>query len=236
MLSRCRANSRKLLVGLRLGRNATAPTYTSSRSPRHQDHFWILNGHQHPCSLFSKADAHRRRTARIEDAAPEMEQLPAHHSLARPDHPSVLHRQVDLLIHRGPENIATPKTFRFAAGERNLRICVSISERLQKIEDGTACLAARFGMRQEADTVWPPNALHPGLRGKEGFDYVQMSQLVEEKRDGRAPLEIRYSAMGRLPMCEAAPSAVSQSPNPQSQAARDSDGRASTSSLTRFRS
>src|ERR1700761_6252230 len=52
------------------------------------------------------------------------------------NHPSVLYRYVNLLIHRGPENIATRKTFRFAVGERNLRVCVSITERLQKIENG----------------------------------------------------------------------------------------------------
>src|SRR5262249_1738021 len=57
-----------------------------------------------------------------------------------------------------------------------------------------------------------------------------------ENSDGRAPLAMRYSAMGRFPIWEAAPSASSQSPKPQSQAARARDGRASTISFTRFKS
>src|SRR5262249_10949517 len=60
--------------------------------------------------------------------------------------------------------------------------------------------------------------------------------MAAENSDGRAPFSIRYSAIARLPVWEAAPSADSQSPKPQSQAARARDGRASTSSFTRFRS
>src|SRR5436190_12972784 len=52
---------------------------------------------------------------------------------------------------------------------------------------------------------------------------------------GRAPFAIRYSAIGRLPTCDAASIGVSQSPNPQSQDARARAGRAETSSLTRAR-
>src|SRR5580700_4627409 len=60
--------------------------------------------------------------------------------------------------------------------------------------------------------------------------------MTAENSDGGAPCEIRYSAIGRLPMWEAAPRAVSQSPKPQSQAAFASDCRVPTSSLTRCRS
>src|SRR5258708_14124567 len=59
--------------------------------------------------------------------------------------------------------------------------------------------------------------------------------MAPEKSEGRAPFAIRYSAMRLLPMCEAAPKAVSQSPKPQSQAAWASEGRASNNSLTRLR-
>jgi hypothetical protein len=107
-----------------------------SLSSRHQGHFWILNGHQRRCALFSKADACRRCPGRIEGPGTKMEKLPPHHSLSRPNHPSVLYRYVNLLIHRGPKNIDALKTFRFAVGERDERISVGISERLQKLETG----------------------------------------------------------------------------------------------------
>jgi hypothetical protein len=42
---------------------------------------------------------------------------------------------------------------------------------------------------------------------------------------GRAPLEIRYSAIGRFPTCDAASIALSQSPKPQSHAAFASGAR-----------
>src|ERR1700722_4293485 len=59
--------------------------------------------------------------------------------------------------------------------------------------------------------------------------------IAAENSDGRAPLEIRYSAIGLLPMWEAAPSADSQSPKPQSHVARARDGRDWTNSLTWLR-
>ena len=60
--------------------------------------------------------------------------------------------------------------------------------------------------------------------------------IAAEKIVGGAPCSIRNSAIGRFPTCDAAPSAVSQSPNPQSHEAFASDGCAVTSSLTRARS
>jgi hypothetical protein len=40
--------------------------------------------------------------------------------------------------------------------------------------------------------------------------------IAAEKIDGRAPFASRNSAISRLPTCDAAPSALSQSPKPQS--------------------
>src|ERR1051326_2957949 len=56
--------------------------------------------------------------------------------------------------------------------------------------------------------------------------------MAAENIEGLAPFAIRYSAISLLPTCDAAPSAVSQSPNPQSQAALAREGCASTSSRT----
>jgi hypothetical protein len=52
---------------------------------------------------------------------------------------------------------------------------------------------------------------------------------------GRAPFAIRNSAMGRLPMCEAASMAALWSPKPQSQLARARVGVSVTSAFTRAR-
>src|SRR5215831_8850073 len=68
------------------------------------------------------------------------------------------------------------------------------------------------------------------------FTTSSWPSMAAENNDGRAPLAMRYSAIGRFPVWEAAPSESSQSPKPQSQAARASDGRASTISFTRFKS
>src|SRR5476651_1280452 len=105
-----------------------------------------------------------------------MEELPAHHSFSGPNHLSTIYRYIDLLIDRRPEAIASLNAFRLAFGKRNKRICVSISERLQKFENRAARLTPGFGMRSEADAVRTANTLDAGLRGNEGFDDLQMSQ------------------------------------------------------------
>ena len=76
----------------------------------------------------------------------------------------------------------------------------------------------------------------PGCAATKALTTSNCPSMAAEKSVGRAPFEIRYSAIGRLPMCDAPPSASSQSPNPQSQDARASEGRASTNPLTRLRS
>src|SRR5271169_5926920 len=76
----------------------------------------------------------------------------------------------------------------------------------------------------------------PGWAATNALTTSSCPSIVAENNDGRAPLEIRYSAIALFPMCEAPPNAVSQSPKPQSHAAHANEGRASTRSFTRFRS
>ena len=58
------------------------------------------------------------------------EKLPAHPSFSCPNRLSMIHRYLDLPIYRWPETIDSLNACRFALGERNEWVCVSISERL----------------------------------------------------------------------------------------------------------
>src|SRR5262245_3711254 len=81
----------------------------------------------------------------------------------------------------------------------------------------------------------PGVASIPGEAPMNAFTVSRCPSIAAEKMVGRAPWVSSVSAISRLPTCEAAPIASSQSPNPQSQAARASVGRAASSSLTRAR-
>jgi hypothetical protein len=62
--------------------------------------------------------------------------------------------------------------------------------------------------------VRPTHALDPGHGSHEGLDHLKLTEHAAENRDGGAPCEIRYSAIGRLPMWEAAPRPQVSHPRP----------------------
>jgi hypothetical protein len=65
--------------------------------------------------------------------------------------------------------------------------------------------------------VRPTHALDDGSGSHEGLDQLKLTEHDAENRDGGTPCEISYSAIGRLPMWEAAlrPSPSHRSPNPR---------------------
>ena len=74
---------------------------------------------------------------------------------------------------------------------------------------GVACTPGEESMNAVTTSTWP--------------------SIAAEKIVARAPCSSSSSAISRLPVCDAAPSAVSQSPNPQSHDALASAGRGVTS-------
>ena len=99
---------------------------------------------------------------------------------------------------------------------------------------GLCATGTRMGRKRYA--VRSAQQMNIGHRRSVRLDDVELAEHRGRKTVGGAPCSMRNSAIGRFPTCDADPSAVSQSPKPQSHDAFASEGWAVTSSFTRARS
>jgi hypothetical protein len=93
---------------------------------------------------------------------------------SRPKYLSMINCNVNLLTRAGAKDVSSFYAIRIGIRERDRRVCPSVPDLLQELENRSGGFAAGLGMREEVYAVWPSNSLDAGLRSNECLDYIQM--------------------------------------------------------------
>ena len=105
----------------------------------------------------------------------------------------------------GAERVLADNRGLVGLADRHVGIArVGVAERLEILQDLGRAGAAVPGVGQQRDAVRPAVALDPWHRLDPALTITSCPIIAAVKIVGRAPLAMRYSAIGRFPTCDAA--------------------------------